>query len=331
MTDKIVVAFATDHKFRYFTGVALFTLIEHASEKTNYEILILADSLSEADSHIFFRLVEEKKNFSLRIIDMKEKITKINIKKLQLCGSYASTAILHRLFLHELLPEYDKVLYLDSDIIIQSDIKELYCTDLKKYPIGAVRDPLAKIFSFSVYDQRNFLYLKKTLKIKNTANYFNSGVLLLDLIKLRHADFSSQVRCDIELADEYKYPDQDILNRIFYNNVHYLDKKWNFITRTKRNPAAQKIIHFASVHPWLSIMKPSASHWWRAAEKTFFIEDMKKELALSPDKIRYWQHTEKAYYDTLESTCWRMTAWLRSLFNIFKWVKFLFTETLKRG
>ena len=63
MRGKAVVAFATDHNFRYYTGVALHTLMEHASPGTQYEILILADSLTPDDCAIFRRLVADRENF----------------------------------------------------------------------------------------------------------------------------------------------------------------------------------------------------------------------------------------------------------------------------
>ena len=179
MEDKVVIAFATDHNFRYYTGVALFSLMEHASPDTRYEILILAESLSEADSNIFYRLIEGEKNFSLRIIDMKEKMAGINTKKIQLRENYSSIAILHRLFLHELLPEYDKVLYLDSDIIVQSDVRKLFTVDLKGFPIGAARDLPAQKFSASFHGLERFLYLKDTLKLKNISNYLQIKEIML--------------------------------------------------------------------------------------------------------------------------------------------------------
>ena len=69
MNEKVVIAFATDHNFRYYTGVALFSLMEHASSDTQYEILILSESLFPSDSAVFTGLVEGKKNFSLHFVD----------------------------------------------------------------------------------------------------------------------------------------------------------------------------------------------------------------------------------------------------------------------
>ena len=91
----------------------------------------------------------------------------------------------------------------------------------------------------------------------------------------------------------------------------------------------QKIVHFAGIRPWLSMLIPSADLWWNAAEKTFFSEDMKAELSYHPDKVKYWQEIEKIYYNTLQSTSWRLTTWLRFLFDTIKWFQILIKETLK--
>ena len=138
MNEKAVIAFATDHNFRYYTGVSLFSLMEYASPETQYEILILSESPSESDCTFFTRLIEGKKNFSLRFVDVNHSIKEIDYAKIH-SGTYG-IAVLYRLFMYELLPEYDRILYLDSDIIVQSDVKELFDADLQGATIGAVRD-----------------------------------------------------------------------------------------------------------------------------------------------------------------------------------------------
>ena len=327
MDNKVAVAFATDHNFYYYTGVALFTLMEHASEKTQYDIVILSESLPGSDCEIFYRLVEGRENFSLRILDLAETMREINKDKLQL-GPYPPS-VLYRLFLHEILPEYDKILYLDSDIIVRSDVKELFDTDLEDFAIGAVIDRSATKFPLTVTKLKYYLYFRNTLKLKKSSKYFNSGVLLMDLNKLRHSDFSDQWRREINSELTFFMPDQDILNRIFGQKILYLDKTWNFMTKTGDRIDKEKIVHISGIHPWLSIRKPHADLWWHAAEKTFFAEDMKKYLILHPRRIKYLEEMEKSSYEMMESTCWRMTAVVRLVSDTIKWIKILFKEIFR--
>lgn len=327
MNDKVVIAFATDHNFRYYTGVALFSLMEHASPDTRYEILILSVSLSEADSRIFYQLVEGKKNFSLRFVDVSEKIRGIDITKLH-SGTYG-IAVLYRLFMHELLPEYDRILYLDSDIIVQADVKELFEADLKGAPIGAVKDCHATESPITAWPFQE--YFRKRVNLKNPRNYFNSGVLLLDTDQLRKTDFPQKLCRELNCGIQFSLPDQDILNRIFEDEVCYFDESWNFMIPPDRNASRAKIVHFAGIHPWYSKSLPQADLWWKTAGKTFWAEDMNKELADPAIRIRYLEEIEKRYYEICKSTCWRATAFIRFTVNMVKWIKYLLKKCQLTG
>ncbi len=327
MKDKVVIAFATDHNFRYYTGVALFSLMEHTSPDTRYEILILTEALSPSDRAVFTGLVEGKKNFSLRFIDVSEKIREIDIKKLH-SGTYG-IAVLYRLFMHELLPEYDRILYLDSDIIVQADVKELFEADLKGAPIGAVKDCHATESPITAYTFQD--YFRKKLKLKNPKNYFNSGVLLLDTDQLRKTDFSQKLYQQLNCGIPFTFPDQDILNRIFEDEVCYFDENWNFMIPPDRNASKAKIVHLGGLHPWYSKSLPQADLWWEIAEKTLFAEDIKKDLADPAVRFRYLEEIEKRYFEICNSTCWRATAFIRFAVNTVKWIKYLVKEMSTNG
>lgn len=328
--QKIVVAFATDHKYHYYTGVALYSLIRHASPESQYEILILADSLTSSDSAIFAKLVEGRTNFTLRILEMREKIAELGVENFYL-GSY-SIANYYRLFLHELLPQYDRVLYLDSDILVQSDVRELFHMDIGSYSLGAVKDRTATRFPFSVYDLGHFMYFKNKLKLEKPHKYFNSGVLLMNLEKLRKSDFSRRVRDEVASGLPFKFVDQDILNRVFNDKIYYFDETWNYMTIPGDHTEKKKIVHISGEHPWLSITKPHYELWWSVAGKTFFAQDLKKDLYASSERIDYLENIEKSYFAVLQSTCWRMTAVFRAVINRVKWSKVLFDGiVLRRG
>ena len=319
MKDKVVIAFATDHNFRYYTGVALFSLIEHASSDTQYEILILTEALSPSDSAVFTGLVEGKKNFSLHFVDVSEKIKEINIKKLH-CGPYG-VAVLYRLFMHELLPEYDRILYLDSDIIVQADVKELFEADLKGAAIGAVKDHSATVSPVTAWPYHD--HWSQNLKLKNPRNYFNSGVLLLDTAQLRKTDFSEKLYRELNSGMQFNFADQDILNRIFEDKVRYFDEVWNFMIPPDRNASRAKIVHLGGLHPWFSKSLPKGDFWWATAEKTFFAEDIRKELATPAIRMKYLEEIEKRYFEICNSTCWRATAFIRFIASVIVWIQHL--------
>jgi len=148
----------------------------------------------------------------------------------------------------------DKILYLDSDLVVSQDIEELWNTDINGYYVAGVHDPLSGSHA--------------NLGFTESEQYFNSGVLLVNLAKWREADIIPKfIRLRTEQASTLRFHDQDVLNALFRRNVLFLDCKWNFqvglaelspeeLSMTKKtfrqyrdSPA---IVHFSSRwKPWV--------------------------------------------------------------------------------
>ena len=315
MGKKVVIALATDDKYRYYTGVTLYSLLRHASPDTNYEILLLEENLTEEDLGIFTSLLNGKENFTLTVLDMRLKIREIGAGKFHL-GTYA-IPIFYRLFLPEMLPQYDKVLYLDSDIIVQSDIKNLYSIDIGDFPLAAGLDIGASSIPLNLAELNAYWYCRRVLGLRKSNRYFNSGVLIMDLQKMRNSDFPQRVRAEIANSGHFVFPDQDILNRIFEGKVFYLNKNWNYMTlRNGRHLEKYSILHFAGVHPWLSINLPHSGIWWEAAEKSLLAEKIRQENYGTPEQMQYYDEIDKSYRRVIDSPCWRYTAIFRKLKNL---------------
>lgn len=122
---------------------------------------------------------------------------------------------------------------------------------------------------------------------------------------------------------QFNFPDQDILNRIFEDKVRYFDEIWNFIIPHDRNIAKAKIVHLAGLHPWFSKSLPKGWGWWAIADKTFFAEDIRKELATPAIRMKYLEEIEKRYFEICSSTCWRATAFVRFIASAIVWIKHL--------
>ncbi len=92
----------------------------------------------------------------------------------------------YRFLIQSVMPDYDKVLYLDGDIVIQGDVAELYDTDVRGKMLGAVLDVdfASQINGFAPGMMK---YAVKTLKLEDPYRYFQAGVLLLNLTEMRKA------------------------------------------------------------------------------------------------------------------------------------------------
>jgi len=319
MGQNVTVAFATDHKYRYFTGVTLYSLIQHASSDTKYEIVLLGNDLTDEDLGIFTRLISGKENFTLTPLDMRSKIMEIGANEFYL-GNY-SIANYYRLFLPELLPQCDKIIYLDSDLIIQTDIKNFFFQDIGDFPLAAAKDRSAAVIPLKWREISLYCYCRRVLGIKTSDRYLNSGVLVMDLAALRKSDFSQRIRAEIASGIPFEYVDQDILNRLFGGRIYYLDKTWNYmVEKNERNLRKYKIVHISGIHPWLSVHKPNAAFWWKVAEQSSFADEIRKQVYSSSDRIRYLESVESRYVAMVNSTCWRWSFPFRLIMDIPRFI-----------
>lgn len=143
-------------------------------------------------------------------------------------------------------PNLSKILYIDADIICLNNINELLSLNLDQYTIAAVPDT----------DDMN-IYRNKDLKLKNHL-YFNSGMMLINIPEWNKYNTSNNL---VDLLNtspyNFKFPDQDALNLILTQKVHYLPKKFNYFNGFypwNKDIIANKeviLLHFtSSPKPW---------------------------------------------------------------------------------
>lgn len=188
-------------------------------------------------------------------------------------------AALFRLTLGELLPaDLRRIVYLDADVLVQSDLAELYRADLGDTALGAVRD------AFSPWAAGAYGSQWRPLGLDPTSSYFNSGVLVIDLDSWRAA--GSGNRCIEILRDvDARWGDQDALNKVFENAWTELPRRWNVQTAdleldsfswalaTEEIAAAVAepgVVHFTSGRkPWVAGSgHPAADSWFAMLDRT---------------------------------------------------------------
>ena len=174
---------------------------------------------------------------SIEFVNVEERLNAIADKLY--CRDYYTNATYYRFFIPALFPEYDKVFYLDSDIIVLGDISELYEVDLCDNLIGAVQEEVMSIVQ--VFGN----YVEKGLGIE-VNKYFNAGVMLMNLKELRKIRIEEKF---IDLLGKFKFEvtqDQDYLNVLCENRVTYFDLAWNKcpLDNPSFNDKDLKLIHY---------------------------------------------------------------------------------------
>ncbi len=161
-----------------------------------------------------------------------------------------------RLFIPYFLPPaVKKALYLDADMIVLSDLYNLFQTDISGYPLAAVTDPRVKTFDNHWGGILNY----KALGLNGTSPYFNTGLLLINTTKWREEAITDKiVRVINEHVKFANYPDQYGLNIVMADRWLLLDDAWNnFVTVEHPNPY---ILHFVDRKPIYKAYKNSPQY-----------------------------------------------------------------------
>lgn len=270
---EIPVVFATDENYLFYTVVAITSMAESANRDTFYQIYILVS--------------EELRNGHSLLTDLRDKYANISISLKPVDGSefqevtinnkHITKTTFYRLLLSELLQE-DKCLYLDSDIIVNTDLQELYDMDMGENYIAGVRDLWIDLITEDAREVR-----RARTEIPSMGQYVNAGVLLFNLCKIRSDHMVEKFR--VHMKRDYLFEDQDILNVCCYDHIRHLSAKWNLFTvfmgqleilkekgideRTIQYMKEKKgILHFATllIRPWASKRFWCNDIWWNYAE-----------------------------------------------------------------
>ncbi len=209
MSEIYHIAVACDNSFVNHTIVTLHSLKKFNSNRTFFVHIL--DSGISGKFRLKFKLFLFRFGFKFQFY----KIDYSQIKNAPV-SHHVNLASYNRLFLSNILNEkIERVLYLDSDIIVLGQIDTLLDCDIKDFFVGAA----AEIITNS---DRN------RLELNSFNQYFNAGVLVVNLKKWREENiFSKFVDFISENSIKIKYWDQDVLNYCLKNKWLRLPQKYN--------------------------------------------------------------------------------------------------------
>ena len=241
MNREIPIFFSTDDNYIPYLDVAVASLIANASKKYNYRIIVLNTGL-EPDNVEKVRS-NERDGFTIDFIDISENVEKIksHFKNIY----HFSIVTYYRLFIASLFPQYDKILYLDCDLVVLGDISKLYNTDIGENILGVVSDQY-------VSNTKEFrLYAEKAIGV-DPDTYFNAGVLLISLEQFRKNNIEEKFT---DLITEYDFdlldPDQAYLNYLCFGKTVILPNGWNKAPTEMDCEGEKNIVHYALYKkPW---------------------------------------------------------------------------------
>lgn len=285
--ELIPIFFTIDDGYAPYLHVALISLIKNASKDRRYKIIVVYQELNEENRNNLVKLVEDYPNFEMEFKFMKQSLDMITDRiENRLRSDYFTMTIYFRIFIPDMYPEYDKAIYIDSDIIVPGDISELYDTDMHDNLIGVVTDG-------SVNDVPELQrYMTESLGLK-LGDYFNSGMLLMNMKELRNVHLAEHF---LYLLNKYHFdcvaPDQDYLNSMCYGKIEYLDSCWDAMpNRNKPEIENPKIIHYNLFDkPWCYDDIQYQDYFWEYAKQSVYYDKIKAYKAAYTDKQKEDDH-----------------------------------------
>lgn len=255
--EPIECVFSTDNNYCQHLAVALISLIKN-NQANQLSLHIIHHDVHPANLALLREMVESHHNVKAVFVPFDSG----PYQHFRLDG-HITLASYFRLFLTDILPsEIERVLYLDADIVVLGDISPLWNTPLNGALIGAVPN------LFSDNNARLGLPLDH--------EYFNAGVLIIDLEAWRSANllpkFISYVEENHEILELH---DQDTLNALLHDKIHYLDYNWNFQARTVFTDVAPLKLTLASFERMRK--NPDIVHFTTRRKPWFYTDEVPYE------------------------------------------------------
>lgn len=286
---EIPIIFATDDNYVPFLEVTLRSIIANASKKYNYVINVLNTGLNKERTDKVKLL--ENDNFKINFCDISDHIVRIKDKLKNLY--HFGLAAWYRLFIQSIFPEYDKVVYLDCDIIVLGDVSELYNVEIGDNLLAAANCNI--ISTHEVFGE----YAEKFVGVPRN-KYLQSGVLVMNLKEFRKRDLENKF---CYLINKYNFdvvdPDQAYLTAMCYGSVKYLPNGWNKEAIPTPLEGKLNIVHYALYKkPWQYDDVLNKEYFWQFAKESPFYEDILNIKANFTDEQR--ANKEKANIDIVE-------------------------------
>lgn len=231
------IVLITDANYMDFTRVAINSAKETKCPGSIYNFYVMTLDISQSDEAALKALESEK--VSVNLLPQKE------IDLFYIRDTHVSKTSLLKYYITEALPGLDKVLYLDSDILVLHDLTKLYQTDVSQVYLAAVKDPSWFFENTHVVE----------LNLEDRGFYFNSGVMLMNLKKFREDGLLQQLE-DYTNNNFRTYMDQDALNVVVGHDVTLL-------------PFEDNAMYFFFEHIDLPVMGEFYGRNWQNYEDVF--------------------------------------------------------------
>lgn len=283
--NVIDIVYSTDKKYLSICSTSMISLFSNNKNFEKINIHILTLDLSSHEIEKFNILAKKFKNVYFYFYHLNELIKKYTIHN----QGYSLAGYL-RIFIKSVLPqEIEKILYLDGDTLITGDLSELWNMDLGENICGGVLDSVT-------------LDAKTRIGLKEYDNYFNAGVLLINLKKWKEENIESKLLYFLNInKGNVFHHDQGLVNAVIrewkelpakFNtmSVYMFFKRKQLIKIYDNNQiCSESEIREAKINPTIIHDKLWANFWIHPYKKMFQGHNANNPFGRPLDRIKLSQ------------------------------------------
>lgn len=263
------IVFASDRLYLPHLSVAIASLIESNSEVPLKIYIINSDIKPDEWLNLVELDAERKHTFFNAQVDDEELVDLVT-------NYHFSKANYYRLFIDDIVP-FNKALYIDSDVVINGGLAELWNTKIDDFFLAAVEEP-----TFSRHDE---------LEMDSNAKYFNSGVMLLNLNAWRKNDVRKRVLEFVRRKpDAILFVDQCGLNSIVNGNWLSISPKYNMQTAILDMEKLDREAHYDFDNIDYAVTSPVVIHFTGSSKPWHLLNK-------HPFKKNYWSYLRRTTYN----------------------------------
>lgn len=230
----INVCLACDNNYAKYAGVVVASVLANSKDDEDLRFYILDGGISENKKTEILSL-KSIKDCKIEFVQIDEAMFE-DYKKVA-THKYISIATYYRLRLATLLPEVERIIYFDCDMVVNSSLNNLFNVELGENVIAGVRD------------------INKRM-LQQNPSYINAGMVLFDLNKIREENIEQKFYdYTNENFETIKMGDQTIINEVLKGRIKIVEDEWNVQSSNFTNRSSYTkhpyIIHYvAKRKPW---------------------------------------------------------------------------------
>lgn len=276
--NRIPIVISSDNNIFFTVAVTLVSLLSNAHKDTFYEVNCLcASDVTDENKMKLKRSLDKYSNFSLNFFDMNGKFQDLKTSK----GYHVNYVSAYKMLIPSMFPQYVKILYLDTDILVRGDLSDFYNFDIGDNYVAGTPVLINYINSFD--------YMINLIKIETLDSYCNAGVMLMNLDKIRKDKIDDQW---ISMLGAFEGSvDQHIINKVCYGKTAFIPLRFNVCLSDIPYYESKEVGIFYSLKEASdALCDPVIFHWTGKAKPWKF-----DDVFLAQEWTQYYKNTE--FYD----------------------------------